>query len=66
MFRSGLASVDLTGEEPAGRPCSGSRTPEHAQEEDGSAFSVVTWNIDGLDQSNLPERAKGVCSFLAL
>ncbi|KAM5293787.1 tyrosyl-DNA phosphodiesterase 2 [Glossophaga mutica] len=58
--------VDLTSEEPADPACSGSRTPDTVQQEDGSAFSLITWNIDGLDQSNLPERARGVCSFLAL
>ncbi|XP_053570779.1 tyrosyl-DNA phosphodiesterase 2 [Bombina bombina] len=35
-------------------------------QEDESRFSFVTWNIDGLDQSNLSERARGVCSYLAL
>ncbi|KAM4688326.1 tyrosyl-DNA phosphodiesterase 2 isoform 2-T2 [Discoglossus pictus] len=34
--------------------------------EDESRFSFITWNIDGLDQSNLSERARGVCSYLAL
>ncbi|KAM4705009.1 tyrosyl-DNA phosphodiesterase 2 [Rhinophrynus dorsalis] len=34
--------------------------------EDESRFSFITWNIDGLDESNLPERARSVCSYLAL
>lgn len=34
--------------------------------EDSSIISFITWNIDGLDRSNLPERARGVCSSLAL
>ncbi|XP_063779333.1 tyrosyl-DNA phosphodiesterase 2 isoform X2 [Pseudophryne corroboree] len=35
-------------------------------QEDESHFSFLSWNIDGLDQSNLQERARGVCSYLAL
>ncbi|KAH0617881.1 hypothetical protein JD844_016580 [Phrynosoma platyrhinos] len=35
-------------------------------QEDDSTFSLITWNIDGLDLKNLPERARGVCSYLAL
>ncbi|XP_066481005.1 tyrosyl-DNA phosphodiesterase 2 [Tiliqua scincoides] len=35
------------------------------QEDDGT-LSLITWNIDGLDSSHLPERARGVCSYLAL
>ncbi|XP_045717676.1 tyrosyl-DNA phosphodiesterase 2 isoform X2 [Phyllostomus hastatus] len=59
--------VDLTSEDPAAPTRPGSRTPEQpTQQEDGSAFSLITWNIDGLDPSNLPERAQGVCAFLAL
>ncbi|XP_078283247.1 tyrosyl-DNA phosphodiesterase 2 [Rhinoraja longicauda] len=33
---------------------------------DESVVSLLTWNIDGLDETNLPERARGVCSCLAL
>ncbi|XP_051872292.1 tyrosyl-DNA phosphodiesterase 2-like isoform X1 [Pristis pectinata] len=33
---------------------------------DESTISLLTWNIDGLDASNLPERARGVFSCLAL
>uniref|UniRef100_A0ACB8FCA9 Uncharacterized protein n=1 Tax=Sphaerodactylus townsendi TaxID=933632 RepID=A0ACB8FCA9_9SAUR len=35
-------------------------------QEDDSTFSLITWNIDGLSSSNLQERARGVCSYLAL
>ncbi|XP_042320960.1 tyrosyl-DNA phosphodiesterase 2 [Sceloporus undulatus] len=35
-------------------------------QEDDSTFSLITWNIDGLDLKNIPERARGVCSYLAL
>ncbi|XP_078544071.1 tyrosyl-DNA phosphodiesterase 2-like isoform X1 [Lissotriton helveticus] len=37
-----------------------------AQQEDNSGLIFVTWNIDGLDQSNIQERARGVCSCLTL
>ncbi|XP_029446632.1 tyrosyl-DNA phosphodiesterase 2 isoform X2 [Rhinatrema bivittatum] len=36
------------------------------QQEDDSKFSFLTWNVDGLDLENLQERARGVCSYLAL
>ncbi|XP_048655823.1 tyrosyl-DNA phosphodiesterase 2 isoform X2 [Marmota marmota marmota] len=29
-------------------------------------FSLITWNIDGLDLNSLQERARGVCSYLTL
>ncbi|XP_004847656.1 tyrosyl-DNA phosphodiesterase 2 [Heterocephalus glaber] len=55
--------VDLTSEETAdstsSKICS-------SQQEDGSMFSFITWNVDGLDLNSLQERARGVCSYLAL
>ncbi|NXU53524.1 TYDP2 phosphodiesterase, partial [Turnix velox] len=36
------------------------------QQEDDSSFSLITWNIDGLDPRNLKERARGICSYLTL
>ncbi|NXK79881.1 TYDP2 phosphodiesterase, partial [Amazona guildingii] len=36
------------------------------KQEDDSSFSLITWNIDGLDLGNLKERARGICSYLAL
>ncbi|XP_067912906.1 tyrosyl-DNA phosphodiesterase 2 [Heterodontus francisci] len=33
---------------------------------DESRISLLTWNVDGLDLANLQERARGVCSCLAL
>ncbi|XP_034618324.1 tyrosyl-DNA phosphodiesterase 2 [Trachemys scripta elegans] len=36
------------------------------QQEDDSRFSLLTWNIDGLDRRNQQDRARGVCSYLAL
>ncbi|XP_015450936.1 tyrosyl-DNA phosphodiesterase 2 isoform X2 [Pteropus alecto] len=44
----------------------GNCTSENLQQEDGSVFSFITWNIDGLDPNNLQERIRGVCSCLAL
>ncbi|XP_055988494.1 tyrosyl-DNA phosphodiesterase 2 [Sorex fumeus] len=60
-------SVDLTVEEETAEPSSSkASSSEKTQQEDGSTFSVITWNIDGLDLKNLQERARGVCSYLAL
>ncbi|NXU17073.1 TYDP2 phosphodiesterase, partial [Pardalotus punctatus] len=36
------------------------------QKEDDSNFSLITWNIDGLDLGNLKDRARGICTYLAL
>lgn len=58
--------VDLTKEETTGAISSKGSTPENLQQEDGSVFSFITWNIDGLDLKNLPERARGVYSAIAL
>ncbi|XP_030743030.2 tyrosyl-DNA phosphodiesterase 2 [Echinops telfairi] len=66
VFRSDLASVDLTKEETTDSHDSKISPPENGQQEDGSMFSLITWNIDGLDLNNLPERIRGVCSYLAL
>ncbi|XP_007948059.2 tyrosyl-DNA phosphodiesterase 2 [Orycteropus afer afer] len=58
--------VDLTSEETTDSTSSKSSPPENTQQEDGSMFSFITWNIDGLDLNNLPERARGVCSYITL
>ncbi|XP_036726666.1 tyrosyl-DNA phosphodiesterase 2 isoform X1 [Balaenoptera musculus] len=58
--------VDLTKEETSDSISSKTSTSENVQQEDGSMFSFITWNIDGLDLNNLPERARGVCSYLTL
>lgn len=50
--------VDLTKDSPA----SSCKTAE----EDDSKLSVISWNVDGLDTVNLPERARGLCSYLVL
>ncbi|TFJ98741.1 DDB1- and CUL4-associated factor 11 [Platysternon megacephalum] len=36
------------------------------RQQDDSRFSLLTWNIDGLDLRNQQDRARGVCSYLAL
>ncbi|XP_070253400.1 tyrosyl-DNA phosphodiesterase 2 [Myotis yumanensis] len=58
--------VDLTKEEAPGPVGSRSGSAGPPQQEDGSMFSLVTWNVDGLDLNNLWERAQGVCASLAL
>ncbi|KAI5607759.1 tyrosyl-DNA phosphodiesterase 2 [Silurus asotus] len=53
--------IDLTEDEPT---CSDSkRGPE---EDDDGKLSLISWNVDGLDTLNLAERARGLCSYLAL
>ncbi|XP_040823561.1 tyrosyl-DNA phosphodiesterase 2 isoform X1 [Ochotona curzoniae] len=59
------ACVDLTSEETSDSISSKASRSETTQE-DGSMFSLITWNIDGLDLNHLQERARGVCSYLAL
>ncbi|XP_043921684.1 tyrosyl-DNA phosphodiesterase 2 isoform X2 [Protopterus annectens] len=68
---TGIWNVDLTetDETPTtSTATSTSGTNDKASEEDkdNSQLTLVTWNIDGLDESNLIERARGVCSYLAL
>ncbi|XP_032717538.1 tyrosyl-DNA phosphodiesterase 2 isoform X2 [Lontra canadensis] len=58
--------VDLTNEETTDSVSSKASTSERIQQEDGSVFSFITWNIDGLDLNSLQERARGVCSYLTL
>ncbi|MBZ3883232.1 Tyrosyl-DNA phosphodiesterase 2 [Sciurus carolinensis] len=60
------ACVDLTSEETTDSTSSKINPSENTQQEDGSMFSLITWNIDGLDLNSLQERARGVCSYLTL
>ncbi|XP_073487262.1 tyrosyl-DNA phosphodiesterase 2 isoform X2 [Aquarana catesbeiana] len=55
--------IDLTSDEPV---ISHTAKNTAVSQKDESHFIFVTWNIDGLDFSNLPERARAVCSYLAL
>ncbi|XP_075950915.1 tyrosyl-DNA phosphodiesterase 2-like [Anarhichas minor] len=36
-------------------------TPE---EEENNKLSLISWNVDGLDEEEQPERARGLCSYL--
>lgn len=59
-----LFSIDLTAD---GTTSNASvNSADSKQQEDDSSFSLITWNIDGLDLGNLKERARGICSYLAL
>lgn len=63
--------IDLTAEEPT---CSNSVNPKESQAGSGvpesnaedSKLSIISWNVDGLDTLSLAERARGLCSYLAL
>ncbi|NWR00288.1 TYDP2 phosphodiesterase, partial [Paradoxornis webbianus] len=44
----------------------GVSSEDSQQKEDDSNFSLITWNIDGLDPGNLKDRARGICTYLAL
>ncbi|XP_043073886.1 tyrosyl-DNA phosphodiesterase 2 isoform X2 [Puntigrus tetrazona] len=63
--------IDLTAEEPT---CSSSVIPQESRAEsvvtqsntEDSKLSVISWNVDGLDTLSLAERARGLCSYLAL
>lgn len=59
-----LFSIDLTGD--ATTSNAGIDSADSRQQEDDSSFSLITWNVDGLDLGNLKERARGICSYLAL
>ncbi|NXG06164.1 TYDP2 phosphodiesterase, partial [Sakesphorus luctuosus] len=56
--------IDLT-EDATTSKASGNGTNSRETEDD-SNFSLITWNIDGLDLGNANERAGGVCAYLAL
>ncbi|NXM88372.1 TYDP2 phosphodiesterase, partial [Oenanthe oenanthe] len=56
--------IDLTAD--ATTSNAGVNSENSPQKEDDSNFSLITWNIDGLDLGNLKDRARGVCTYLAL
>ncbi|NXF65118.1 TYDP2 phosphodiesterase, partial [Ciccaba nigrolineata] len=56
--------IDLTAD--ATTSNAGVNSADSRQQEDDSSFSLITWNVDGLDLGNLKERARGICSYLAL
>ncbi|XP_037333092.1 tyrosyl-DNA phosphodiesterase 2-like isoform X2 [Pungitius pungitius] len=39
-------------------------TEQNPEEEDHHKLSVISWNVDGLDGEEQPERARGLCSYL--
>ncbi|XP_036200653.1 tyrosyl-DNA phosphodiesterase 2 isoform X3 [Myotis myotis] len=55
-----VSCVDLTNEEAPDPVGSRSGSAGPPQQEDGSMFSLVSWNVDGLDLNNLWERAQGL------
>ncbi|XP_060100118.1 tyrosyl-DNA phosphodiesterase 2 [Heteronotia binoei] len=60
------AVIDLT-ESPSGSSAAAPvKEAGLSLQEDDSTLSLITWNIDGLQLSNLQERARGVCSYIAL
>ncbi|XP_077405114.1 tyrosyl-DNA phosphodiesterase 2 isoform X1 [Vanacampus margaritifer] len=52
--------IDLTVDSP------GSSHQPSKEDDGGSGLTMITWNVDGLDTENLAERARGLCSYLAL
>ncbi|XP_075069256.1 tyrosyl-DNA phosphodiesterase 2 isoform X2 [Mixophyes fleayi] len=58
--------IDLTNDESGTRQTAVASSLITLNEKDESHFTFLTWNIDGLDESNVSERARGVCSYLAL
>ncbi|XP_026697215.1 tyrosyl-DNA phosphodiesterase 2 [Athene cunicularia] len=66
QVRPGAAagSIDLTAD--ATTSNASVNSADSRQQEDDSSFSLITWNIDGLDLGNLKERASGICSYLTL
>lgn len=59
-----LFSIDLTAD--ATTSNAGVDSADLQQKEDDSKFSLITWNIDGLDLGNLKDRARGICTYLTL
>lgn len=65
MFFS--SSIDLTDDTPVViKQAPVADNPTTLNQEDESHIMLLSWNVDGIDQSNLSERARGVCSVLAL
>ncbi|XP_042566603.1 tyrosyl-DNA phosphodiesterase 2 [Clupea harengus] len=71
LKRAESACIDLTSEEPgSSRSTVSVESKAHAQpaeeQEANGKLSLLTWNVDGLDTLSLGERARGLCSYLAL
>lgn len=39
-------------------------TKEHLLEQDEEKLSLITWNVDGLDDEQQPQRARALCDYL--
>ncbi|XP_072532023.1 tyrosyl-DNA phosphodiesterase 2 [Salminus brasiliensis] len=63
MHSAQVDCIDLTEEEPA---CSSSTSSKENESDGDSKLSIISWNVDGLDTLSLAERARGLCSYLAL
>ncbi|NXF95314.1 TYDP2 phosphodiesterase, partial [Eubucco bourcierii] len=59
-----VSCIDLTDD--ATTSNDGVTSADLKQQEDDNSFSLLTWNIDGLDVGNLIERARGVCTYVTL
>ncbi|XP_008845319.1 tyrosyl-DNA phosphodiesterase 2 [Nannospalax galili] len=64
-FFKSEAYVDLTNEEDEADTTVLETCPVGINLAESTIVSFITWNIDGLDGNNLPQRARGVCSSLA-
>ncbi|XP_066531688.1 tyrosyl-DNA phosphodiesterase 2 [Hoplias malabaricus] len=66
MNSDNIPCVDLTEDEPACSSSISSSSKASNDGEDDSKLSLISWNVDGLDSLSLAERARGLCSYLAL
>ncbi|XP_044523282.1 tyrosyl-DNA phosphodiesterase 2 isoform X2 [Gracilinanus agilis] len=66
LLSEGRTYVDLTNESTIDITNTDVNIENCVQKEDDSTFSLITWNIDGLDVNNLQARARSVCEYLAL
>ncbi|XP_071401328.1 tyrosyl-DNA phosphodiesterase 2-like isoform X4 [Centroberyx affinis] len=57
--------IDLTQDSPASSSKGNTaETKRKPSEKEDSKLSLITWNVDGLDIEELPERARGLWSYL--
>ncbi|XP_040887945.1 tyrosyl-DNA phosphodiesterase 2-like [Toxotes jaculatrix] len=64
--KEGEESTPRNSADEAGASCTDdtAETKEKLSEEDDNTLSLITWNVDGLDGENQPERARALCSYL--
>ncbi|XP_044043180.1 tyrosyl-DNA phosphodiesterase 2-like [Siniperca chuatsi] len=60
------SSTNEAQDNPAASVCSGDTagTKENPSEEENNKLSLISWNVDGLDGEEQPERCRGLCSYL--